>query len=235
MVQTSGLPSGPHLVWCKRTDLRRPPTLTDAPEHGKAPCAYPRRIPPVREHLGAPSFLFAGACRPGRRAHLRALARWDLAGGATSLGSFLSAPPCCRHGALRRVEPVLPPALAFRKRRRIPHGGHQGFARGPGLRRDLLIQMLPRVAPPAHPERPRPHGLHRFAQAGGAVWRAGDQRLESACAQSPQALQTTVIARAVSGREGAADLPPIHPDAPDTQPAGFPPPAAPRLLHGSDQ
>jgi len=144
----------------------------------------------------------------------------------TRLGIVLQAPPCFRQGVLILGQSVLQAALAFFKRGGIPYVGHKGFEGRPGLWWDFLIQILHLVEPTTNPQRPRPHGLPRFAQARRSIRGDRDRGLESALDEIPQHFQTAIIALTMGSREREQHLPPIHADPPHTQNTGLAPPAA---------
>ena len=168
----------------ERTELLLAPALTHADEHGKDPFDSTRLVPEMRNDLRPSSFLFKGAFRQVRRAHILTMARRDLEVVATRDRILLQAPTRFRKGILILRQQRLPATLPFRKRRRIPHVRHQRFDGGPGLRGHVLVQILHHMKPAAHPERPRPPG-----------------GLEPTLDQLPPHLEATLLALTVGGRQ----------------------------------
>jgi hypothetical protein len=92
------------------------------------------------------------------------------------------------------------------------------------------VEMLPLMKPTAHPQRARPHPVHRLDQAWRSVRGDRHGRLQPTFDQSPQHLPPTRITFPLGGREGQEHLAAIHAEAPNTQDPGLTPPAAPRLI-----
>ena len=202
LIQTSRLPSGPHVMLLELTELFLAPALTHADEYGKDQLHSTGLVPEMRNDFGPTPFLCKGPFRQVRRAHILAMPCGHLQVIETGLGIVLQTPARLWEGIVIRRQQGLLTALTFLKRRRIPHVGDQGFAGRPRLRGHLLVEMLHRMKPTAHPQRARPHTVHRLDQAWRPVRGDRHGRLQPTFDQIPPHLQTTRITFTMGGREG---------------------------------
>ena len=136
-------------------------------------------------------------------------------------------------GLIRRDE-LLATSLAFLHTGRLPPVHHQGFEGGPGLRGHVGREMLHLMEPTPHPQRPRPHNVHRFDEACSAVGREGDWSHQAAFEEIAQPLEATLIALTMRGREAEQHFAPVETDPPDTPSPRFPPPAPQGRIHRID-
>jgi hypothetical protein len=109
---------------CELTQLLLPPALTHAHEHSANHLDYTGLVPQMGHAFRAPPLLCKDALRPVRGLHILAMPRGHLAVIETGLGVSLQAPVRLRAGVLLVGPQGLLAALAFFKRRRIPHVDH---------------------------------------------------------------------------------------------------------------